>query len=153
MASAPSAGSGHWAVDHAGMRVLSEDECATMLASRQVGRLAFAADGQIEIFPVAFVLDGSAVVLRSGFGAKITAALDRIMVAFEVDRFEPASRSGWSVVVKGTCEEIEDAGTLARLETTGFDNWIEYPRHSPTYRWLRIRPYSVTGRALPPRAI
>ncbi|WP_307873711.1 MULTISPECIES: pyridoxamine 5'-phosphate oxidase family protein [unclassified Frankia] len=153
MASAPSAGSGRRAVDHAGMRVLSDDECATMLASRQVGRLAFAADGQIEIFPVAFVLDGSAVVLRSGFGMKLLAALDRTVVAFEVDRFEPASRTGWSVVVKGTCEEIEDTGTLARLETTGFENWIEYPHYSSTYRWLRIRPYSVTGRTLPPRAI
>jgi nitroimidazol reductase NimA-like FMN-containing flavoprotein (pyridoxamine 5'-phosphate oxidase superfamily) len=135
------------------MRVLSDDECASLLASRQVGRLAFAADGEIEIFPVAFVLDGSAVVLRTGLGTKLSAALDHSTVAFEVDRFEPASRSGWSVVIKGTCEEVVDAATLARLETTGFENWLEFPHRSDAYRWVRIRPYSVTGRGLPPRAV
>jgi nitroimidazol reductase NimA-like FMN-containing flavoprotein (pyridoxamine 5'-phosphate oxidase superfamily) len=142
---------GSRAVDHIGMRVLSEEECLTLLASRQVGRLAFRADGEIEIFPVAFVLDGEAVVFRTGLGAKLAAALDRSAVAFEVDRIFPASRQGWSVVVKGTCEEIHDPGTLARLATTRFTTWLEQPDTASRFRWIRIRPYSVTGRALPPQ--
>jgi nitroimidazol reductase NimA-like FMN-containing flavoprotein (pyridoxamine 5'-phosphate oxidase superfamily) len=148
-----SAGSGSWAADHIGMRVLSENECADLLTGQQVGRLAFTADGQVEIFPVAFVLDRSAVVLRSGIGTKLLAAFDQIDVAFEVDHFEPASRSGWSVIVKGTCEAVGDPATLARLEATAFENWLEFPNRSDAYRWIRIRPYSITGRVLPPRTI
>ena len=148
-----SSGPSGWATDRLGLRVLSDDECVSSMAGQQVGRLAFAADGQVEIFPVAFVLDRSAVVLRSGIGTKLLAAVDRVDVAFEVDGFEPTSRSGWSVIVKGTCEAVEDAATLARLEATSFENWLEFPQRAPDYRWIRIRPYSITGRALPPRMI
>jgi nitroimidazol reductase NimA-like FMN-containing flavoprotein (pyridoxamine 5'-phosphate oxidase superfamily) len=139
-----------WAIDHAGMRVLSDEECVTLLGSRQVGRVAFPLDGEVEIFPVAFVLDGSAVVFRSTTGTKLAAALDQAAVAFEVDRFEPASRAGWSVVVKGTCEEVHDEAAQARLDSIGFRTWVERPETASQFRWVRIRPYSVTGRALPP---
>jgi len=153
MGSASNPGRDGWATDHIGLRVLSEDECVAALAGQRVGRLAFAADGEVEIFPVAFVLDRSAVVFRSGLGTKLLAALDRIAVAFEVDQFEQASRSGWSVLVKGTCEEVADSAALARLEATAFENWLEFPHRSAAYRWIRILPYSITGRALPPHVI
>lgn len=153
MASVPSTGPSGWATDHIGLRVLADDECIALLAGQQVGRLAFAADGQVEIFPVAFVVDRSAVVLRSAVGTKLLAAADHLDVAFEVDRFEPANRSGWSVVVKGTCEAVDDPAILARLEATSFENWLEFPRRSEAYRWIRIHPYSVTGRALTSRMI
>ena len=153
MAGTTNRGFDSWATDHVGLRVLSEEECLAALAGQRLGRLAFAADGEVEIFPVAFVLDRSAVVIRTGLGTKLMAALDRIAVAFEVDHSEPASRSGWSVVLKGTCEEVADPAILARLEATTFENWLEYPHRSSTSHWIRIRPYSITGRALPPRIV
>jgi hypothetical protein len=139
----------YWPSDHAGMRVLPEDACLRLLGSHQVGRLAFLADGEVEIFPVTFTVDGEAVVFRTGVGTKLGAALERAVVAFEVDGVDEETRSGWSVVVKGVCEEVQDPGTLGRLAALGFTTWLEHPRAGGPFRWVRISPYSVTGRALP----
>jgi hypothetical protein len=39
-----------WATDHAGLSVLSVDECTGLLATGQVGRVAFLSDGEVQIF-------------------------------------------------------------------------------------------------------
>ena len=135
------------AVDHAGLTVLSAEEAAARLASCQVGRVSFLLDGDIEIFPVTYVMDGSAVAFQTDVGSKLSAALDRATVAFEIDGFDPARRTGWSVVVKGICEEVLDDDVLARLAATGHQPWI---RRGTPLRWVRIMPYSITGRQLNP---
>jgi nitroimidazol reductase NimA-like FMN-containing flavoprotein (pyridoxamine 5'-phosphate oxidase superfamily) len=133
------------ATDHAGLLVLTVDECAKMLQISDVGRLAFLADGEIEIFPVNYTVDGTAVAFRTIVGSKLAAALDNTAVAFEIDSFDAARRNGWSVVIKGTCEAIRDDATLSRLEATGFRSWIDTPEQ---LRWVRVRPHSITGRQI-----
>lgn len=137
------------AIDHAGLSVLSVAECTALLAAGQVGRVAFLADGEPEIFPVTYLTDGSAVVFRSAVGSKLSAALEQAAVAFEIDGVDVAHRHGWSIVVKGTCEEVVDDPSLSRLEATGFQSWIETTETAERFRWIRIRPYSITGRQIP----
>ena len=43
---------------------LSEEECWNLLARRELGRLALAVNGEPDIFPVNYVVDGPRVLFR-----------------------------------------------------------------------------------------
>lgn len=125
--------------------MLSLGECLALLASERIGRLAVDLDGQPDIFPVNYLLDGDRVVIRTDEGMKLRhASLDR--VAFEVDRVDPKTGEAWSVVVKGTSREITtaiDAASERERELSLEPLGAEHGRH-----WLRIVPRSVTGRRI-----
>jgi len=93
------------------MEELDQDECRRLLAERHLGRLAVPDFGGPVIFPVNYVFDQGLVVLRTDPGSKLDAATEREQVAFEVDAVEEATRTGWSVVVRGTLAEITDPAT------------------------------------------
>ncbi|MCW2572705.1 MAG: pyridoxamine 5-phosphate oxidase-related FMN-binding protein [Frankiales bacterium] len=123
------------------LRLLSGDECRELLASRQVGRLAYIARASMpDIVPVNYVLDRDDVLIRSGPGPKLQAAERRELVAFEVDAFDEDTHTGWSVVVHGIaiCESSAEA---RRQEVTP---WAAGPRHTT----IRISPRRITGRRL-----
>jgi nitroimidazol reductase NimA-like FMN-containing flavoprotein (pyridoxamine 5'-phosphate oxidase superfamily) len=131
--------------DHSGTAVLPFETCLRLLASEQVGRVAFSADGEIVVLPVNHVMDGHAVAFRSAVGSKLSAAVEESAVAFEVDGHDVATRAGWSVLVNGKAEVVTDRADTARLERTGLAPWadgVDRPY------WVRIRPVSVTGRAI-----
>jgi nitroimidazol reductase NimA-like FMN-containing flavoprotein (pyridoxamine 5'-phosphate oxidase superfamily) len=133
--------------DH-GLEVLSRDECLQRLREHNVGRLAVVAAGRPEIFPVNYVLDGEAVVFRTDEGTKLTAA-ERSMVAFGIDEIDPATRSGWSVVVHGRAEEMSTFDGPVRersLRELGVDPWAGGEKR----HWVRIEPLSITGRRVAP---
>jgi uncharacterized protein len=67
------------------------------------------------IFPVNYVFDQDLVVFRTDPGAKLDAATAWESVAFEVDAVDEATRTGWSVVVRGTLADITDPAHLERL--------------------------------------
>jgi uncharacterized protein len=125
------------------MEELDQDECRR-LAERHLGRLAAPDLGGPVIFPVNYVFDQGLVVFRTDPGSKLDAATEREQVAFEVDAVEEATRTGWSVVVRGTLAEITDPSHLARL------------RALPLYPWapgregqLRARPAGPDHRPPP----
>ena len=122
------------------------EECADLLASAALGRLAVMIDGHPEIFPVNHVYDPEAgcVTFPSNAGTKLHAALAAPSVAFEADGFCPDGSRGWSVLVVGTVEEIGDAETIARLATNREQLW----RTGSSARWLRVVPSKVTGRRI-----
>jgi nitroimidazol reductase NimA-like FMN-containing flavoprotein (pyridoxamine 5'-phosphate oxidase superfamily) len=131
------------------IEVLSADESAKLLASEHLGRIAIVVDGQPEIFPVNYAFDEGVVVLRTTHGRK----LDRgplTNAAFEVDRIDHEQRLAWSVVVKGTVQDITT--TLDRLSER-LRKLVVHPA-APGQRsdWLAIYSHSITGRrfTLPP---
>ena len=79
--------------------VLPADECRTLLATRQLGRIGLQGGTFPVILPVNYSLDGDSVVIRTD-SPKITAAADHTRVAFEVDDVDERTRSGWSVLVQ-----------------------------------------------------
>jgi len=104
---------------------ISEEDCYALLGSQDLGRLAVVRDGQPEIFPVNYGLDGRTVVIRTQPGVKLSyAALAR--VAFEVEEIDPKRREGWVVVVKGEGEDITDA----------IDPWSEHARAHAVRPWV-----------------
>lgn len=130
-----------------GLEVIDPDECRRLLATDEVGRLAVIDGGSPAIFPVNYVVDGEAVVFRTAEGTKLAAGT-RHPVAFEVDAFDRASRTGWSVVVAGHLEEATrfDAATLARVRALPIEPWAggEKPH------WVRLVPTRVSGRRIVP---
>ena len=131
--------------DHAGLAVLSFDECLQLLTSQPVGRLAFAQAGDIEVFPVNhWVVDGT-IAIRVADGSKLGAAVQATVVAFEVDAYDAARHEGWSVVVKGRVELVTDEVTLARLRASGLRPWAT---GVPRPEWIVVRADGVSGRSL-----
>ena len=130
--------------DRHGLEVIGLDECFTLLASRPYGRLAYLDAGAPAVVPVNHLVDGSTVVLRSLDGGKIGAAIFERPVAFQLDDLDFASRSGWSVLVRGRAEVVEDS------ETEGYEKWLASWAVRPGARttWVRIIADEVSGRRL-----
>jgi uncharacterized protein len=118
------------------MEELDEDACRRLLATRHLGRLAVPDFGGPMIFPVNYVFDQGWVVFRTDPGTKLDAAREREQVAFEVDAADEATRTGWSVVVRGTLADITDPAHLARLRALPLYPWAPGEKT----RYLRVRP-------------
>lgn len=128
------------------LETLDSDECFRLLAAAQVGRLGVVADHYPLIIPVNFGLDRGTIVIRSSAGTKL-AALEHANVTFEVDDIDSASRSGWSVLVRGQAEEVgveHGQELLERTRATGTSPWAPGQRE----HWVRIIPHQITGRRI-----
>ncbi|GAA1397086.1 pyridoxamine 5'-phosphate oxidase family protein [Luteococcus peritonei] len=119
---------------------IEEDTCWGYLASQEVGRLATAKEGQPEIFPINYCVDGQSVVFRTASGSKLQELTDNEHVAFEVDGWD--EEGGWSVVIKGNAAEITDERELALADKMPLRPWV------PTVKrhYVRITPDEITGR-------
>jgi uncharacterized protein len=131
--------------DHAGMEVLTRAECDHLLATTPVGRVAFRADGEIQVLPVNYAWVESTIVFRTAAGAKLEAAARRDPFAFEIDGWDPVAQTGWSVLVKGASMEVLDDDALAILTATHLRPWTAAIEKR---RWVRIRPDEITGRKI-----
>ncbi len=132
--------------DHAGLEILPLDECLRLLASVPVGRVGFVADGEVVVLPVNYVMDGQDVIFRTSYGSKLTAAEGENLAAFEVDHYDEQTRSGWSVLVTGRLEPVDDEADIQRLNRLGLHPWVTAVQRP---FWVRIRPTSVSGRQTP----
>jgi len=129
---------------------LTTEECVTLLGRESVGRLAFVdPDGPIAV-PVNFGLAGDRVLFRLEHDSHLRAAIGP-PVAFEVDHTDPDTGSGWSVLVRGTAEEVEldRLPELLRLMAGPPRPWAEGVHNV----WVSITPRKVTGRRLTTRAL
>lgn len=132
--------------DHAGLAVLTFAECLELVATSGVGRVAFMADGEIEVLPVNYTIDGPAIAFRTSAGSKLEAASARAVVAFEIDAYDEQQRTGWSVVIKGRAEVVADPDVIGHLEASGLR---PFATSVPKPEWVLIHPNTVTGRRVP----
>ena len=97
---------------------LTRKECLELLTQSPVGRLGFIDSVGIFpiIVPVDYVMHHSSAVFRTDPGAKLAAAIRGAGVAFEVDHTDDVERTGWSVLLRGTAEEVVDADGVGELE-------------------------------------
>ena len=129
-----------------GLRVLDERECDAALARQRVGRVALPVLDHPLVLPVVYTLMDGEVVFRTAPGEKLIAAALNRAVAFEIDEYDVVSRSGWSVNVIGTIEEIIDRQELERARALDLPCWAGELRD----RYVRIRKRTVSGRAIDP---
>lgn len=131
--------------DRHGLEVLGMTQCLSLLRSRPLGRLAYVAAGDPVVVPVNHLVDGTTVVIRSLAGGKLEAALTGRRVAFQLDEHDPARGTGWSVLVQGTGEVIDDGSLIDRYDDQ-LDSWAVGDSHEIS--WLRIVPDEIAGRRL-----
>ena len=80
---------------------LDEAQCRRLLTTMTIGRLGFTENALPAILPVAFTLQGGHVLIAVRQDSTVVNAVRRSVVAFQVDEYDPAARTGWSVTVVG----------------------------------------------------
>jgi len=136
--------------EHSGLEVVTRDECLVLLAGEHVGRLGVIHGGEPIIFPVNYALDGDHVVFRTDPGAKLSDGT-RDPACFEIDRFDPDTRSGWSVLMRGSLQEVDDFAGLKALRATVAADVQPWAPGAKSH-WLRLIPFQITGRRIRPKA-
>jgi hypothetical protein len=122
--------------------VLDRGACLVLLTSQQVGRLVRPGDMPF-VAPVNYVVVDESVVYRSDEGSS-AALVHGEAVVFEVDAIDDHEHGGWSVVIRGTAEDITDTATTDPELRGRLDTWAPGPKD----RWLRITVTEMTGRWL-----
>ncbi|WP_329361796.1 pyridoxamine 5'-phosphate oxidase family protein [Streptomyces sp. NBC_00669] len=123
---------------------LTATECWDRLGPHGVGRVVLPAEPAPVAFPVNYAVDAGTVVYRTSPHGDAAPA-DGTMVSFQVDQVDDSSSRGWSVLVTGRAERIDDTAEAHRLaEEQPIRPWAGGDRP----QWMRIRPDSVTGRRI-----
>ena len=129
--------------DHLGLEVLSPEECWARISETPIGRLAFIESGAPMVLPVVHGVLGRRIAFRSVEGGKLAAAQMGQPVAFEVDGWDAETRTGWSVVARGTAETApEDSDVLDGLEVR---SWLPATDDGT---WIEVRVDEISGRRL-----
>jgi len=124
---------------------LSASECQALLRENRLGRIALAAAGEVDIFPINYVVDAEErIVFRTAPGTKLAELVIRPVVAFEIDG--EAEGELYSVIVKGEAKRLEESAEIAEAEALPLEPWV------PTVKevFVRITPTWVTGRRFTP---
>ena len=136
-------------IDKNGLEVLDRAQCLELLATATLGRLGITSGALPTVLPVNFWLDEDEIVIRTGEGTKLDAALRNAVVAFEADDFDPVYHSGWSVVVTGVAREVTDPERLAALARLPVARWAPVP----DAHVLSIATTMISGRRLDRAAV
>lgn len=119
---------------------LTEDQCWQLLERIQHGRLVAVVDGRADIFPVNVAAQDRTLVFRTAPGTKLAELTINENVLFEADGI--LSDQAWSVVVRGSAEQLQTSTERAEAEKLQLKPWV------PTIKdhFVRITPTEVSGR-------
>jgi len=137
----------HASLDWSGLVILDEHECYELLREQPVGRLGFVDKAEPVILPVNYAVDGRSLVFRTGQGSKLSSALMAQPVCLEIDSWDDVGHTGWSVLVKGVADAVDDETVIARLDQLPVRPWS---RPDLRREWVRIMAEEVTGRRITP---
>jgi uncharacterized protein len=131
-------------VDSAGLEVLSPHDCLALAQTVPIGRIVFTDQALPAVQPVNFLLEDGCVIIRTGEGTKLAAALPHTVVAFEIDDYDVRTQSGWSVTIVGRAESVIDAAESARFARLPLRTWAPGARD----HFVRIQPEYISGRRI-----
>lgn len=132
-------------LDGNGLDVLTRAESMRLLESISIGRVGVSIGALPVVLPVNYAVVDGDIVIRTTAGTKLDAAVMNLVVAFEIDGFDPLDHSGWSVLVQGVAEEVTDPGELDRLRRIPLEPWTGLEG-----RFVRINTQILAGRRLVP---
>lgn len=124
---------------------MTVDECLALLETEAVGRVAVATPLGPRIVPVNYVLREDAIVFRTAPYSQLATHAPNSELAFEVDYLDHQRRLGWSVVVLGRGQTIEDPEEVRQIRS-GWDPhpWADGLRNM----YVKLTRREVTGRRL-----
>ena len=129
---------------------LDEAECLRLIASGGIGRIGFSGRYGPTVLPVNYQLYEGTIVFRTAQDSatdedlRTGIANAEYKVAFEIDDFDTAARTGWSVLIQGSAHHVESEGERASVAAAGVEPWPGGDREL----FLRIIPSRVTGRRI-----
>lgn len=127
---------------------LDEAECLRLIASGGVGRIGYSGRYGPTVMPVNYRLYEGTIVFRTAQDSatdedlRTGIANAEFKVAFEIDDFDTAARTGWNVLIQGSAHHVESDAERAAIAGAGVDPWPGGDREL----FLRIIPTRVTGR-------
>jgi nitroimidazol reductase NimA-like FMN-containing flavoprotein (pyridoxamine 5'-phosphate oxidase superfamily) len=127
-----------------GLEILSPAQCRDLLAHATVGRIAVTVAALPAIFPVNYGLLGDEIVFLTGEGTKLRAAVERAVVAFQIDHFDELATSGWSVMAVGMAQEITDPDQIRAARRLGLRPFAAGDRS----HFVKISPEFLSGRRI-----
>jgi uncharacterized protein len=124
-------------------RELTVEECQMLLKSKGIGRIVWCGANGPQALPVNYVVDIDAILFRtSPHSAIASIARGQEQVAFEVDDIDEFIEAGWSVLVVGKAEWIDDPDDIPHKLDDQPAPWAPGVRSM----YIRIHPATVTGR-------
>jgi hypothetical protein len=121
-------------------RDVDESACLLLLGSQRVGRLVL--PGEVPfVAPVNYVLAERALHFRTDSGSPASKA-HGVVGVFEVDAVDLAGHSGWSVIVRGTVEDVTDSVEGENVVADGIEPWAPGPKD----RRMRLLIEQLSGR-------
>ena len=126
------------------LQPLAPEECQRLLAERSIGRVGISVGALPVVLPVNYALLDGDVVVRTGEGTKLDAALAGAVVAFEVDQVDPIYHQGWSVLLQGRATVIADPDDIDRARRLPLRAWAPGIRD----RYIRIPIEIISGRRI-----
>lgn len=145
----PSIWQGHGGPERAeteAVRLASLDraECLRLLASVPVGRLIFTVNALPTVRPVNFALTGEVILIRTADDTTMARKIHDSIVAFEADRLDVVTRTGWSVTVTGRATLVTDPDAMAAYLAVPLVPWAPGPRD----HFITVTTELVEGRQL-----
>jgi nitroimidazol reductase NimA-like FMN-containing flavoprotein (pyridoxamine 5'-phosphate oxidase superfamily) len=120
--------------------VLDDAAAWNLLSSVALGRLVTSFGGQLEIFPVNFVVQNHTVLFRTAEGTKLFTTVMNDKVLFEADDHTVAE--GWSVIVRGTAALLSSAEDIHQADQAGLMPWVPTEK----LRYVRVTPTEISAR-------
>ena len=136
----------HMAIDvNSKMGIVEEEMCIKLIESTPIGRVGFMAGDELLVLPVNFKWHEDSIVFRTLEGQKLAAPAENQHVCFEVDEWDAARRTGWSVVVQGVAREVTNWASVGANSRRLASPWSK-AEWKPI--WVRIEPTMISGRVL-----
>jgi len=102
-----------------GAQLLDDTAAMRLLAGIDHGRVVFTLDALPAIRPVNHLVDGGRIIIRTRLTSAISAAVrsaDGVVVAYEADRIDAHTKTGWSVVATGRAHTLTDPDEISCYE-------------------------------------
>lgn len=125
------------------LMALSHRECVALLGKEKIGRAVFTDRALPAVVPVTFAIQDDAVLMCTAADTRLAAAASRGVLAFQADDIDPSTRGGWSVVVVGVAELVDDPAEQARIRLV-LEPWV--PGRNEVF--IRLPLKVVTGRRI-----
>lgn len=128
---------------------LSRDDCARLLTAGVAGRVAIGTPTGPHIVPVNYAVDATpgheSILVRTAAYSLIGTYGRDAQLCFEVDQFDHELKRGWSVLVRGRAQFVDDQDELGEITRA----WQPHPWASGQRNLVVRIPWTeVTGRQL-----
>ena len=135
-------------LDDNGLQILDRRECLLLLSDANFGRIGVTFGAIPVVLPLNYRLVDDVIVFRTSPGTKLDAAVEKTVVAFEVDDIEPVTHAGWSVLVTGIARQVTDPEDIARYTVAHVPRWAK----NDDEHFVTVSTAMISGRRLHPGA-